>query len=64
MSVFASGEGLRGASGNAFDPHGNLFQSNFSAGSVVKIDADGVVTTFAEGLRGPVGIALDGQDNL
>jgi sugar lactone lactonase YvrE len=65
VSVFAEGEGLLGASGNAFDSQGNLFQSSLSAGSISKITPDGQVSTFATaGIAGPVGIAIDGEDNL
>ncbi len=57
--------GLYGASGNAFDNRGNLFQSNFSANTVSKIDRLGNVTPFAtEGLAGPVGIAIAPDNTL
>ncbi len=57
--------GLYGASGNAFDSRGNLFQSNFSNNTVSKIDRHGNVTPYAtEGLSGPVGIAIAADDTL
>ncbi|MEN8143765.1 MAG: hypothetical protein ABFS14_02335 [Gemmatimonadota bacterium] len=62
VSVFASG--FHGASGNAFDSKGNLFQSNIRAGTVSKITPDGSVSEFTTGLNGPVGISIDPDDNL
>jgi sugar lactone lactonase YvrE len=65
VSVFAQGEGLLGASGNAVDSLGNLFQANYTGSTIVKISPDGTVTPFVvEGVRGPVGIAIDPEDNL
>ncbi|MCA9726998.1 MAG: hypothetical protein KC729_04890 [Candidatus Eisenbacteria bacterium] len=62
VSVFASG--FDGASGNDFDSHGNLFQSNINAGRIDKIAPDGTVTPFASGLSAPVGITIDDGDTL
>lgn len=57
VTPFATG--LYGASGNAFDARGNLYQSNFFSNTVSKIDRQGTVTDYAtEGLAGPVGIAV------
>ena len=63
VSVFASG--LSGASGNAFDSKGDLFQSNIAGNRISRITPDGTVTIFvSNGLAGPVGIAIDADDNL
>jgi len=62
VSVFATG--LSGASGNEFDPAGNLYQSNIAIGVVSKIDPTGTVTTFSTGHSAPVGIALDPAGNV
>lgn len=63
VSVFATG--LYGASGNAVDSKGNLFQANFSGHYISKIDRHGNQEIFVDtGLQGPVGIAIDPQDNL
>jgi len=59
--VFATG--LYGASGNAIDPRGHLFQSSFSGNTVTEIDRQGHQEIVAEGLAGPVGIAV-GPDAL
>ena len=55
--VLASG--LYGSSGNAIDREGNLLQSNFYGNSIVKIDRNGRTSALANGLSGPVGIALE-----
>lgn len=63
ISLFATG--LAGASGNALDSQGNLFQSNIQAGHVSKITPDGTVSTFTtNGISCNVGIAIDPDDNL
>lgn len=60
---FASG--LLGASGNAFDSQGNLFQSNIAGNKLSKITSDGTVTTFAtNGIQGPVGVAVADGDTI
>jgi len=59
VSVFANG--LVGASGNDFDPDGNLIQSNISNGTVSKITPEGMVTTIATGFSAPVGVVHDGE---
>ena len=62
-SVFA--DGLNGASGNALDSEGNLFQSNIAGNEISKIAPDGTVTRFSsQGLGSPVGIAIDADDTL
>ena len=63
MSVFATG--LVGASGNAFDSKGDLFQSNIGASRISRITPNGTVSTFvSQGISNPVGIAIDAEDNL
>jgi len=57
VRVFA--HGLYGASGNRVDAQGRLLQSNFHGNTISRIDREGRVETFAEGLEGPVGIAID-----
>ena len=55
---------MYGASGNAIDSKGNLFQSNFNGNFVSRVDREGNVTELADSLQGPVGIAIDGADDL
>lgn len=63
LTIFATG--LSGASGNAFDSQGNLFQSNIAAGTVSKVTPSGSVSTFVTNrISCPVGIAIDKEDNL
>ncbi len=58
-------DGLYGASGNAIDAKGNLYQANFFAHSIVKIDRFGNISNFLEqGLDGPVGLIFDVHKNL
>lgn len=61
-TVFVTG--MYGASGNAIDSKGVLYQSNFNGNFVARIDRWGNVSELADGLEGPVGIAVDGDDNL
>lgn len=58
-------KGIRGASGNAFDSNGNLFQSNIAGNRISKVTPEGKVSIFCrEGVTNPVGIAIDAEDNL
>lgn len=58
-------DGLSGASGNEFDSHGNMYQSNIRGNYISKITPEGQVSTFvSEGITAPVGIAIDKEDNL
>ena len=62
-SEFAGG--LFGASGNAIDALGNIYQSNISVGTISKISPSGDVATFVSGgLSGPVGIAINATNEL
>ncbi len=51
--------GLYGASGNAVDSHGTLFQANFFGNTISRISRDGTTETFAAGFNGPVGISIE-----
>lgn len=62
-SVFATG--LYGASGNAVDRRGNLYQSNFWGNYVTRIDRHGRQEIVADtALNGPVGVAIDDEGNV
>jgi predicted GH43/DUF377 family glycosyl hydrolase len=59
FQLWVEGQGLFGASGNAFDGEGNLMQSSLRAGKIHQITPDGVVTEFArDGINSPVGITI------
>jgi sugar lactone lactonase YvrE len=63
VSKFATG--FYGPSGNAFDAHGILYQSNFFGHYVSRIDRDGHHEVYVdEGLRGPVGVVVDTDGTL
>ena len=63
LTQFATG--LSGASGNAFDSQGNLFQSNIGNSSISKVTPTGNVSFFSStGITAPVGITIDENDNL
>lgn len=63
LDLFATG--LQGASGNIFDPQGNLYQSNIAGGYISKITPSGVVSTYAtQSISAPVGISIDEDGNL
>lgn len=65
VDVFAEDPLLSGASGNAVDPDGFLFQSAFTGRRVNRIAADGTITPFAEArIAGPVGIVPDGAGGI
>ncbi|GAB5536079.1 MAG: hypothetical protein Rubg2KO_23280 [Rubricoccaceae bacterium] len=62
-TVFATG--FVGASGNAFDAEGNLYQSNIGAARISKVTPNGDVTTYATtGIVAPVGVAVDTDGNV
>lgn len=60
VKVFA--DSLYGASGNAIDGQGVLYQASFYGNFIDRIARDGSIERFAEGLQGPVGlnVATDG----
>jgi sugar lactone lactonase YvrE len=65
FELWVSGQGMRGASGNTFDPQGNLYQSSLSANIIHRITPDGSVSVFAQdGIDGPVGIAAASDGSL
>lgn len=51
-------EDLRGSSGNALGPGGDLFQASFLDNRIVRVGSDGTVEDYViDGLNGPVGLA-------
>lgn len=58
-------DGFYGASGNAFDQKGNLYQSNFFGQYISKVSAQRQVEVLADSLlSGPVGIAVGADGSL
>ena len=48
----------------AYDASGNLYVANWSAGTVLRFSADGKRSVFAEGLRGPSGLAISSAGDI
>ncbi|MGJ8663541.1 MAG: hypothetical protein ACSHWU_07815 [Marinicella sp.] len=62
-SIFASG--LSGSpSGIIMDSSGDLYVATFNGGDVYRISPNGNKTIINSGLSGPVGLALDNNENL
>jgi len=57
-------KGFQAPTGLAIDQSGNLYVSNWSGGSVTKVDAAGNYSTFAGGMGSPAGLAFDYAGNL
>lgn len=63
--LWIEGQGLRGASGNAFDAQGNLIQSSLRASAIHHILPEGKVTELTrEGINSPVGITIAGDGTI
>jgi hypothetical protein len=56
--------GLMNVSALAFDPHGNLFASSRSEGTIYRITPAGAVSAFTEGMGIATGLAFDKAGNL
>ncbi len=55
---------LQGSSGNTVDAEGRLLQASFVDGRVVAFDSSGAMSMAAEGLEGPVGLAINADGDL
>jgi len=62
-TTFASSRNLR-YYGIAFDHQGSAFVSSHSTGTIEKYAVDGSRVTFASGMIGPTGLAIDGADQV
>ncbi len=60
----ATYEGFQSPTGIALDNDGNLYVSNWSGGTVTKIDTHGKSSVFADGMSSPAGLAFDEFGNL
>ncbi len=63
QEVFADGLG-RALAGLDFDTQGNLIQAAFNTNRIYRIDADGNGVILATNLQGPVGIAVDSNNDV
>ncbi|NND32517.1 MAG: hypothetical protein HKN76_07995 [Saprospiraceae bacterium] len=58
-------DGMYGSSGNCVDSRGDLYQANFYANTIVRIDRFGNVENYiTSGISGPVGMVFDPENNL
>ena len=57
-------DGLNSPVGLAYDRDGNLFVSNWSAGTVLRFTPDGRRSVFASGLEGPSGLAISPDGDI
>ncbi|MEN8143757.1 MAG: NHL repeat-containing protein [Gemmatimonadota bacterium] len=63
--IFADDPALTSPLGGAFDSNGLLHWASLTNSSVLRIAADGSISTFAtEGILAPLGIAFDASDTL
>ena len=60
VSVYASGGGLFGPGGLAFDGSGNLFVANVGDGTIREVAPNGQVSLFASGLQQPNSVVYSG----
>ncbi len=64
LNLTVYSQGFIGASGNAFDSNGVLYQSDIGAGAIYKV-INGIRTFVTNtGISGPVGIIFDSNDNF
>lgn len=61
ITTFATGVSINGL---AFDSFGNLFATDNTTNSILKYTPQGVRTTFAAGFNGPIGVAIDRNNNV
>jgi len=64
LTLKATYKGFQAPTGIAVDGDGNLYVSNWSGGSVTKVDTEGKRSVFADGMGSPAGLAFDGECNL
>lgn len=64
LALKAKYEGFQSPTGIAVDKNGNLYVSNWSGGTVTKVDTDGKHSVFAGGMGAPAGLAFDNHGML
>lgn len=64
LELKATYKGFQAPTGIAVDKNGSLYVSNWSGGTVAKVDSSGRQSVFAGGMGSPAGLAFDGEGNL
>lgn len=64
LELKATYKGFQAPTGIAVDKNGNLYVSNWSGGTVAKVDKFGRQNVFAGGMGSPAGLAFDEEGNL
>lgn len=64
LTLKAAYKGFQSPTGIAVDDSGNIYISNWSGGTVIKIDTRGGYSIFAEGMGSPAGLTFGGDGNL
>lgn len=64
LELKATYEGFQAPTGIAVDKDRNLYVSNWSGGSVTKVDSSGNYSVFAGGMGAPAGLAFDNDGVL
>ena len=63
-TYLSSSDGINSPWDLEYDYSGNLYISNFSSGSILKVTPEGDITTHASGLFSPEGMSFDSSGNL
>ena len=64
LKLIKTYKGFSSPTGIAVDRGGNLYVSNWSGGTVTKVDLDGRSSVFVEGLGAPAGVVFDKKGDL
>ncbi|WP_133300357.1 hypothetical protein [Paraburkholderia lacunae] len=64
MDATAAYEGLSSPVAMAYDPDGNLYVANWSAGNLLRFTSKGECTIFASGLNGSSGLAFSSKGDV
>lgn len=64
LTLIETYTGFQSPTGIALDDKGNLYVTNWSGGTITKIDTDGNASTFADNVGSPSGLAFGPDGNL
>ena len=64
LTLVATYRGFQSPTGIAVDGNGNLYVSNWSGGTITKVNREGESSVFADGMGSPAGLAFDAAGNL